>query len=459
MNDARKQEERIQLITTGKLYPLLVRMAIPSMIGMIVSTVYNLTDTYFVGKLNDATLTASVGVVFSFVSVVQAIGFWFGYGSGNYISRMLGKKESGKAEEMAATGVMLAGIVGLAMLVLGLLLLRPVAILMGAGGDEALLNATMRYLRITICTVPFMLLSNVLYNELRLAGSSKSSVMGLMVGMLLNMVLDPVLILWAGLGLEGAAYASMAGQIVGLVLLYDQTRKGGNVPILLKKAKLDWTHLNTIFAGGAPNFCRQGISSISSVLVNHVAGGFGVGAIAAITIAIKVAYIAYALVIGFGQGFQPICAMNYGAQKYDRIKKAFFMALLTVTVFLLLTTGMLYCKGDLIISAFTGEEEVAALANRMLRAQCVILPFMGYYILIGMLLQNIGRFALATSVTTLENGFCMIPVLYVSCALFGEMGLVWFKPISSGLALLISLGIGTYAWKKYLGKQPEEVMK
>ena len=194
MNDAKKREERIQLITTGKLYPLLVKMAIPSMIGMIVSTVYNLTDTYFVGKLDDATLTASVGIVFSFVSVIQAIGFWFGYGSGNYISRMLGKKENEKAEEMAATGIVLAVIAGIAMLILGLLFLKPVAVLMGAGRDEALLNATMRYLRITICIVPFMLLSNVLYNELRLAGSSKSSVMGLMVGMLLNMILDPVLI-------------------------------------------------------------------------------------------------------------------------------------------------------------------------------------------------------------------------------------------------------------------------
>ena len=220
MNDARKREERIRLITTGKLYPLLVRMAIPSMIGMIVTTVYNLTDTYFVGKLNDKTLTASVGVVFSFVSVIQAIGFWFGYGSGNYISRMLGKKENDKAEEMAATGALLAIIVGFVLLVLGLLFLRPVAILMGAGGDEALLDATMCYLRITICTIPFMLLSNVLYNELRLAGSAKSSVIGLLIGMLFNMVLDPVLILWAGLGVEGAAYASMAGQIAGLSLFY-----------------------------------------------------------------------------------------------------------------------------------------------------------------------------------------------------------------------------------------------
>jgi len=456
VNGQLKKEERVQLITTGKLYPLLVKMAVPSMIGMIVSTVYNLTDTYFVGMLDDPTLTASVGIVFSFVSVIQAIGFWFGYGSGNYISRMLGKKENEKAEEMAATGITLTMIVGLIILALCLVFLKPVATLMGAGREEALLDATMRYLRITVCTVPIMLLSNVLYNELRLAGSAKSSVIGLMVGMLLNMVLDPVLILWAGLGVEGAAYASMAGQIIGLVCLCLQTRKAGNVPVKLNKTQLDLYHVKTILMGGAPNFCRQGISSITSVLINHVAGGFGVGAIAAVTIAIKVAYIAYALVIGFGQGFQPICAMNYGAQKYDRIKNAFFMTLITVTVFLFITTGFLFLKGELLIGAFTGDAGVATLAVKILRAQCAVLPFMGYYVLIGMLLQNIGRFGLATSVTTLENGFCLIPALYVSCFLGGEAGLIYFKPVASLMALLISLVIGTHAWRKYLGDASKE---
>ena len=457
--DEKKQEERIRLITTGKLYPLLVRMAIPSMIGMIVSTVYNLTDTYFVGKLGDKALTASVGVVFSFVSVIQAIGFWFGYGSGNYISRMLGKKETKKAEEMAATGVMLAILVGIVMMSLGLVFLRPLAILMGAGGEAALLDATIRYLRITTCTVPVMLLSNVLYNELRLAGSAKNSIIGLMVGMGVNMILDPLLILIAGLGIEGAAYASLCGQVTGAIVLYGQTRKNGNVPIKLGRAKCDWPHVRTILAGGAPNFCRQGISSISSVLMNHVAGAFGVEAIAAVTIAIKVAYIAYALVIGFGQGFQPICAMNYGAKKFDRIKKAFFMTLCTVTVFLAFTTCVLFLKGDVIIGKFTEDVAVIELANKMLRAQCVVLPFMGYYVLIGMLLQNIGRFALATSVTTLENGICLIPVMFICCHFFGEKGLIWFKPVASGMALLISLVIGTYGWKKHLGMNGKEALK
>ena len=208
------------MITTGKLYPLLVKMAIPSMVGMIVATIYNMTDTFWVGKLNDATFTASVGVVFTFVSIIQAIGFWFGYGAGNFVSRMLGKKELDKAEEMASTGVLLGILVGMLLLVACLFLLRPMAVLMGAGSSEEFLDATIRYLRITVCSVPFMLVSNVIYNELRLAGSGSSSMIGLLVGMVANMILDPILILTAGLGIEGAAWASLCGQILGTAVLY-----------------------------------------------------------------------------------------------------------------------------------------------------------------------------------------------------------------------------------------------
>lgn len=455
--DENKREQRYKLLTTGNLYPLLIRMAIPSMIGMIVSTVYNMTDTYWVAKLDDAALTASVGVVFTFVSVIQAIGFWFGYGSGNYISRMLGKKDNEKAEKMAAVGVCLAIITGIIFLLIGLILIRPLSVLLGAGNDEVLLDATIKYLRITVFSVPFMLVSNVLYNQLRLSGGAGSSMIGLLLGMGVNMILDPLFILSFNMGIEGAAYASLIGQVIGVAVLFYGTYKPGNVKVDLRKAKPDLFHIKEILAGGAPNFCRQGISSISSVVLNNVAGGFSVNALAAITIATRVLYIAYALVIGFGQGFQPVCAMNYGAKNYDRIKKAFKLTLITVTGFLVISTFVLILLKTSLIGAFTNEDEVALLAENMLEKWCVILPFMGYYILIGMLLQNIGRFALATSVTTLENGFCLIPVLLICSIVMGEDGLLWFKPIASGISLIISIFIGTYAWRKYLGGEKNAV--
>ena len=260
-----KRSEKLRKLTSDPLYPLLVKMAVPSMVGMIVSTVYSMTDTYFVGKLDNVDLTASVGIVFSFVSVIQAIGFWFGYGSGNHISRSLGKKEYEIDERYAAAGVALAIITGLVILLLGIPLLDRLSIILGAATGP-LHEATVRYLRITIFTVPFMLISNVLYNQLRLAGAGKDSMVGLLVGMLLNMILDPVFILALRMDVEGAAIASMIGQICGCLVLLWSTGRNGNVKIKLRRSVLNRDTTKNILWGGAPNFCRQGISSMFWIL-------------------------------------------------------------------------------------------------------------------------------------------------------------------------------------------------
>ncbi|MCR5108722.1 MAG: MATE family efflux transporter [Lachnospiraceae bacterium] len=448
-DDSLKREDRIKKLTSEPVYPLLVRMAVPSMIGMIVSTVYSMTDTYFVGKLDNVDLTASVGIVFSFVSVIQAIGFWFGYGSGNHISGSLGKRDIGSAEGMAATGVLIAILTGIAIAAFGFPFADRLAELLGAGSGE-LHAAAVRYLRITLLTVPFMLISNVLYNQLRLAGAGRDSMIGLLVGMVLNMVLDPIFIFVLKMDVAGAALASLAGQISGCIVLFLTTGRNGNVGIRLSKARLSWENIRKILTGGAPNFSRQGISSVSSVILNNAAGGFGSYAIAALTIALRISYIAYSLVIGFGQGFQPICAINYGAGRYDRIKTAFKYALATVSAFLIIAVAFLFLKSDILVAGFTSDTDVSLLAIRMIHAQCMIMPFMGFYILCGMFLQNIGRFGTATLVTVAENGTFLIPAALIMPKLLGLNGLVYCKSAASLAALMLSLIIGSRAWDKYL---------
>lgn len=456
MNPVDKREERIIRFTTAKLFPLIVKMAIPSMIGMIVSTIYNMTDTFWVGKLNNEAFTASVGVVFTFVSVIQAIGFWFGYGSGNYISRMLGKKDYEEAEKMASIGVGISVFTGLVIMLISFVFLNSLIIILGGDTSPELANATGQYLKVTICSVPFMLFSNVIYNQLRLSGAAKSSMLGLLVGMLINMALDPVFILKMNMGVKGAAYASLIGQIIGCIMLFFETGKNGNVHIHLINVKPDLFHIREILAGGAPNFCRQGITSISSIIMNNVAGMYGVHVIAAVTVAQRVIYIAYALVIGFGQGFQPVCAINYGAKKTDRVRRAFKLTWITVTVFLFISTPLLFINARILTEAFASQPQVAEIAVYMIKAQCYILPFMGYYILSGMLLQNIGRFGLATSVTVAESGTVFIPVVLISTYFFGMDGIIYSKPLSGVISLIYSLLIGTYAWNKYLKQEKDD---
>lgn len=450
MDENNKREEKYIRMTTAPLYPLLWKMAVPSMIGMMVASVYSMTDTYFVGKLDKTELTAAVGVVFSFVSIIQAIGFWFGYGSGNYISRQVGKKNTEEAEKMASVGFTAAAACGIIILIFGLIFISPLSIMIGAGSSDSLKLAVIRYLRITLISVPFMLVSNVLYNQLRLQGSAKDSMMGLLIGMLLNMLLDPFFILVLHMDVAGAALASLIGQITGTVLLFVRTHKEGNIRVYPIKTRPDFFYVKEMLAGGAPNFCRQGISSISGVILNVVAGGFGDSCLAGMTIAQRILSIGYALVIGFGQGFQPICLVNYSAERFNRIKRAFVYALGSVTVFLCVAGVCFGFKNTEISALFTTDTVALKVASEVLKAYSFVFPFMGFYILVGMLMQNIGRFGQATLITTMENGIFLIPFVLILPYLFDMDGLIWCKPVSSIAALLFSVPIGIRAWKKYL---------
>ena len=447
--------EKYRHITEDKLYPMLWRMAIPSMIGMIVSAVYSMTDTYFIGKLNRTELTASVGLVFAFISIVQAVGFWFGYGAGNFVSRQIGARKINEADKMTSIASALAVITGIAAMILGFVFIRELAILLGAGTNRRLLDATLSYLRITLITVPVMLLANVLYNVLRLQGAAKDSMMGMLAGMLINMLLDPVFILIFKMGLAGAALASLCGQMCGTILLITRMGKNGNTAVRLSMIKPQFSYIKEILTGGAPNFCRQGISSISAVILNNLAGKYGDAAVAGMSIATRIVHMGYALVIGFGQGFQPICAINYGAGKYERIKKCFKQAWVTATFFLIVAAAVFALWTDELCGMFSVDEAVLKCARDILRAQCISLPFMAYYILIGMQLQNIGRFGAATCVTIAQNGTFLIPIALIMTIAGGYAGLVWCRSVSDICALLFSLVLGSWISSKYINRKAD----
>ncbi len=445
--------EKYRRITEDKLYPLLWRMAVPSMIGMMVSAVYSLTDTYFIGKLNRTELTASVGLVFAFISIVQAVGFWFGYGAGNFVSRQIGARKINEADKMTSIASALAVVTGIAAMMLGFVFIRPLAILLGAGTSSSLMDTTLSYLRITLITVPVMLLANVLYNVLRLQGAAKDSMLGMLVGMLINMLLDPVFILIFKMEVAGAAIASLCGQMCGTVLLITRMGKNGNTAVRLSMVKPQLSYIKEILTGGAPNFCRQGISSISAIILNNMAGKYGDAVIAGMSIATRIVQMGYALVIGFGQGFQPICAINYGAGKYERIKKCFRQTWFTATFFLIVATAVFALWTDTLCGMFSADETVLGFAGDILRAQCISLPFMAYYILIGMQLQNIGRFGAATCVTIAQNGTFLIPIALIMTIAGGYAGLVWCRSASDICALLFSIVLGSRISGKYINKK------
>ena len=438
---SKTREERRGEMLTKPLLPLLIRTAVPTIIGMLITMIYNLTDTFFVGLLSKAHLTAAIGIVFSFVSMVQAIGFWFGYGSGNRMSRCLGDNDEKEAIIISADGIFLSVVLGLLLFVLLYPRAGQISLLLGAGASPQLLESTTSYLKIMLFTMPVSIYALTLYNQLRLCGSVKDGMIGLLSGMLLNMVLDPVLILGFHMEIDGAGYATFAGQAVGAVVLTVLSFKHGNIGARLFPVDFGNGRLFHILAGGAPNFSRQGITSAAGLLLNMQAAVYGESVIAALTVASRVCMLSYSIMIGFGQGFQPICAMNYGAHKYNRVRRSFRLTVTIGTVFLVIAAPLVFIFAGLLAGMLSKNAEVAALAAHILRLQIIPLPLMAYYAISSMYMQNMGKYGKALFISVSRQGIFYIPLILILPALFHETGLYLTQPAADVLAFFAALFI------------------
>ena len=436
-----KKEFRRKAILNDALLPLLVKTSIPTIIGMLVMVIYNLTDTFFVGILNNKSMTAAIGIVFSFMSFIQAIGFWFGYGSGNIMSKKIGENEEKEAEIISSIGILFAIVIGILIAILSWFFVLPLSKFIGGSASENLLNFTVEYLKVIIISIPFGLYSITLYNQLRLCGNVKDGMLGLLIGMAVNIVLDPVLMFVFKFGFIGAGYATLIGQITGCIVLTNLSGKNGNIAVNLKKVRINKDRVYHILAGGMPNFSRQSITSIALILLNVVAAKYGDGVIAALTISSRILALAYMIMIGWGQGFQPICAMNYGAKQYDRVKKAFKFAVKGGTLFLIIAAILLYVFSEPLIKTMSNDNEVILVGAEILRMQCITMPLLGYFAISSMLMQNIGQYFWASIISISRQGIFYIPLLYILSNILGQFGIYLLQPVadvlSFGLAVIV----------------------
>lgn len=443
-----KKEERRRAILNDPILPLLVKTSIPTIIGMLVMVIYNLTDTFFVGILNNKSMTAAIGIVFSFMSFIQAIGFWFGYGSGNIMSKRIGQGNEYEAEKISSIGILFALGFGILIAFISWIFISPLARFIGGSASESLMRFTVDYMRVIVLSIPFALYSMTLYNQLRLCGNVKDGMRGLLSGMLVNMALDPILMFGLGLGFIGAGYATLIGQIVGTILLTRLSRKNGNIGVDLKKVRINKERVYHILAGGMPNFLRQSITSIALILLNISAARYGDGLLAALTISSRILALAYLIMIGWGQGFQPICAMNYGASQYDRVKTAFKLAVLGATAFLILSAFGLHIFAKELIMTMTKDSQVIAYSRKLLNLQCLTLPLLGYFALSSMLMQNIGQYFWSSIISISRQGIFYIPLLYILTGAFDQVGIYLLQPMADIMSFILAIFV---VWKIGLG--------
>lgn len=436
-------------LTTAAVPRVIRVMAVPTIISMMVTSLYNIADTFFVSQINTQ-CTAAVGIAFALMSVIQATGFFFGHGSGNYISRHLGAKRSEEARTMAGTGFTYSLIGGLLIAIIGRLYLSEIATVLGS--TSTILPYAKDYLSIILLGAPMMTASLTLNNQMRFQGNASFAMIGILTGAGVNILLDPLLIFGFGMGIRGAAWATVLSQTLSFLLLWYMAGRGGGIRADVRRFSPSLHLLKEITFGGTPSLSRQGLAALSTVALNVAASAFGDAAIAGMSIVGRFCFFIFAIIIGLGQGFQPLCGFCYGAGLYGRVKEGFVYCVRIGTAFLAFCAILCAFFAESIVGLFRDDPAVIAVGAMALRWQMatfVLLPTIG---LTNMFLQTIRQPLRANLAAAARSGLFFIPLILTLPRLLGLTGVVVCQAVSDVLSFLLCAPMAYAAFREMKAK-------
>ena len=416
------------------------QLAIPTIISMLITSIYNMADTFFVSQLGTSA-SGAVGVIFSAMAIIQAVAFTIGMGSGTNVSQALGAGVEEKAQRYVSTAFFTAVAVGAVLAAAALLNIDWLVRFLGA--TETIAPYAKDYATYIFYAAPFMMGSLAMNNLLRFEGLSIYGMVGITTGGILNMVLDPLLIFGFGLGTSGAAIATAISQFVSFTILLIMTNtKDAAISIHPRNFRPTARMYGRIFYMGLPSLGRQGIASVSTILLNNAAGLYGDAAIAAMSIVSRFIMFINSTVIGFGQGFQPVCGYCYGAGRYSRVREAFTFCVKVSTIILLVLSAVSFLFARPIITVFRRDDPlVIEIGTFALRAQLLTLPLWGFITMSNMFTQSIGYGVRATIIATARQGIFLIPALLILPQVLGLRGIQIAAPVSDVLTLFLAWGI------------------
>ncbi len=435
----RKQAKKNQYdkMTKTPIPRLILGLSVPTILSMLITNIYNLVDTAFVGQLGTSA-SGAVGIVFGFMTVIQAVGFLFGQGAGSILSRALGQRDKERASVHATAGFLSSFSTGLIVGIVGLCFLHGIVMLLGS--TETIEPYAETYITYILIAAPFMCSCLTLNNLLRYEGKAALGMIGLMVGAVLNMAGDPILMFGLNMGIAGAGLSTAVSQFISwLVLLFmflsgkTESKIGFSAMKKIRPAMV-WD----IVATGFPSMLRQGLNSLATVLLNAQCAVYGDAAVAAMSIVSRIIFFAFSIALGVGQGFQPVAAFNYGAGKYSRLRKGFlFTAVLAESIIVVGTTLLIVFSGSL-IGLFRDDPAVIEIGTRALILQALASLALPPCMTTEMLLQSTGKRLHASLLSSLRNGLLFIPLLLILSSLRGLAGIQEAMPIALALSLPIT---------------------
>lgn len=423
-------------MTETPVNKLIATLAVPTVISMLVTMIYNAADTFFVSKIN-VSASGATGILFSLMAILQAFGFVYGHGAGSNISRQLGAKEIEKARTYSTTAFFLSLITALLITVFGLIFITPFMRLLGS--TDTILPYAEDYGRWILIAAPAMASSCVMNNIIRYEGMAKLAMFGLATGGILNMFLDPLFIFTFKMGINGAGLSTAISEYISMgILMSVFVRKKTQSRIAPKylslRPKVAWD----IISVGAPSFARQGLSSLSTVFLNIHSAPFGDECIAAMSIVSKVLMFILSVCLGIGQGFQPVCSFNYGAKKYMRVRESIRFSWLFSTIVVSTISAVVFVFAPQVISWFRNDEEVLQIGTAALRYVCISLCLMPTVTCANMTFQSVGLSGKALFISCAQNGLFFIPLIFILSKLLGVTGIESAQPISFSLSAVVA---------------------
>ena len=424
-------------MTETPIPKLILSLAAPTILSMLITSIYNLADTFFVGQISTSA-SGAVGVVSSLMAIIQALGFMLGHGAGSIISRSLGSQNTKAATRFASTSFFTALTFGLILAAVGLTTLPHFMMLLGS--TETILPHACAYARPILIAAPLMMSSLVMNNILRYEGKASFAMIGLVTGGVLNMVLDPVFIFGFGLGTAGAGIATALSQSISFCILLSMFLRGKTVSqFQLSAVTRSPAEFGTILMTGLPSFGRQGLNSIGGMLLNIAARSYGDAAVAGMSIVSRIFMFIISVAIGTGQGFQPVAGFNYGARKYRRVEKACVFTMCASFCFLSVIIAACWFNAEALIKLFRDDPEVTAIALPAFRYQCFACFLQPVIVAGNMLFQSIGKSGRATFLACCRQGVFFIPLILTLPRMLGLLGIEICQPIADVLTFVVTV--------------------
>ena len=424
-------------MTETPIPQLVLSLAAPTILSMLITSIYNLADTFFVGQISTSA-SGAVGVVSSLMAIIQALGFMLGHGAGTIISRSLGSRDTTAATRFASTSFFTALVFGVVLAVAGLGTLPHFMMLLGS--TETILPHACAYARPILIAAPLMISSRVMNTIRRYEGKASFAMIGLVTGGVLNIALDPLFMFVFGLGTAGAGIATALSQSISFCILLSMFLRGKTVSqFRLSAVTREARDFGRILLGGAPSFGRQGLNSIGGMLLNLAARSYGDAAVAGMSIVSRIFMFIISVAIGVGQGLQPVASFNYGARKYRRVRQAAIFTIEAAFCMLVVLVGLCWVNGDVLIRLFRDDPAVTAVALPAFHYQCLAMLLHPIIVVANMTFQSVGASGRATFLACCRQGVFFIPLILILPRTHGLFGVEICQPIADVLTFLVSL--------------------